>query len=114
MNIFFCQQCRRWAKGKTYMSIHQLGANIGLRVLILDGVESLLFVVVKCGFDIVETGGQHVVDMVGKENSVLHCIDRAGACARKKLERYKGGKTYERTFTNDGSKNILIQPLVLL
>jgi len=70
---------------KTYMSELQLGSKFRLWVLFLDSLESFLFVVTQCLLDVLETGWFDVVQVIGENDSVLHCVHGASTCAREEL-----------------------------
>lgn len=70
----------------TYVSIHQLGTDVRLRILLLDRFEALFLVLIQCGLNILMTRWLDVVDVVGDENCVLHSIDSSCSGAGKELE----------------------------
>jgi hypothetical protein len=67
------------------MPIHELGSHVRLRVLLLDIIESLGLVPVQGLLDVFETGGLGIVDVVGKNNSILHCVHSPRPAAWEEL-----------------------------
>lgn len=88
-SFFFFMPCKdeEWARS-TYMPIHQLGADVGLRVLVLDGVEAFVLVAAQCRLDVLVAGREDVVDVVCEKDSVLHGVHCASTTA---WEEFVGG-----------------------
>jgi len=71
----------------TYVSIHQLGTDVRLRILVLDRVEALFLVLIQCALNILMSCWLDVVDVVGNKNRVLHGIDSSCSGAGEELEK---------------------------
>lgn len=56
------------------MTVHQFGGHVRLGVLFLDILESVGLVPVQGRLDVLETGGLDVVDLVGEDDGILHCV----------------------------------------
>lgn len=65
----------------SYMSKNEFGADMRLRILVLDSPKTLLLVITQRCLDVVETGGFDIVDVIGKDDCVLHCIHCSCATA---------------------------------
>lgn len=76
------------------MTVHQLGCHIRLRILVLDSVESFFLVTLQRLLDIFEAGGVDVVQVVGKDDCVLHRVHSTGSTAWEELV---GGYKQRRT-----------------
>ena len=70
----------------TYVSVDEFGGHVRLWVLVHDGFEPLVLVIAQCGLDVVDSSGLDVVQMVGKEDSVLHGVDCTGSTACEDLK----------------------------
>jgi hypothetical protein len=80
------------------MSVDKFCSDIGLWVLVLDGVVSFCLVITQRLLDILETGGLDVVDVICKEDCILHCIYCTGATAWEELVG-----SYRKTITKVGT-----------
>jgi hypothetical protein len=67
------------------MSVHKLGSHVRLWVLIFDSIESLFLVPFHGLFDIFETGGVDVVQVIGKDDRVLHGVYGTGTTTWEEL-----------------------------
>lgn len=68
------------------MSKNEFGTDVRLRILVLDGLKSLILVVTQRSLDVVKTGGLDVIDVVSEEHRILHGVHCASTAAWKKLE----------------------------
>lgn len=68
------------------MSKDEFGTDVRLRILVLDGLESLVLVVAQRDLGVPKTGGFDVVDVVGEEDRVLHGVHCSFSAAWKELE----------------------------
>ena len=68
------------------MSKYEFGTDVRLRILVLDGLESLILVVAQRDLDVVKTGGLDVVDVVGEDDRILHGVYCSCSAAWKELE----------------------------
>lgn len=82
-----------YVDAKTYMSELQLRSKFCLWVLFLDSIKTFLLVVAQCLLDVLETSWFDVVQMVGENDSILHCVHSAGTCAWEQLEQINSNKS---------------------
>lgn len=85
------------------MTKDEFGADVRLRILVLDGLESLVLVVAQRDLNVVKTGGFDVVDVIGEEDRVLHGVHRTSTAAWKELQ-LKDGDTKELVVRVAGKK----------
>lgn len=78
------------------MTVHQPGSHVRLRILVLDGVESFFLVALQRFLDIFEAGWVNVVQVVGKNDGVLHRVHSTSSTA---WEEFVGG--YNKSKTNE-------------
>lgn len=64
------------------MSIEQLGTDVRLKVLFLDAIEALIFVVDQYSLDVLETVALNILETVGKNDGILHGVNSADSSTR--------------------------------
>lgn len=67
------------------MTVHQLGSHVRLRILVLDGVEAFFLVTLQREFDVLKAGGVDVVQVVSKDDSILHRVHSTSSTAWEEL-----------------------------